>query len=433
MSRSTSTMLLTAVLSLAACGGGSSPPGSGTLDTTFASPAGYVSLSIPGVLGTRGVEVAVQPDGRIVVAGRWITFASDDVLVARFTADGRLDATFGQGGVFTYAGAGGVADTALGLALQPDGNILVAGYVNAVAASRRDVLVLRLTPGGRLDPTFGTGGVFTYDGGASGTDLGFAVRVQVDGKIVVAGEAAGTGGQDALLLRLTPAGALDPTFASGGVFLYSGASSALDRFFDLRVLSSGAIVATGTSGETALVVKVDEQGQLDPTFGTAGAVTLSIPSGARTLGYAICIQADGKLVVAGTAGPPAEGLDAVAARLLPSGSLDTTFAAAGWFIHQLPGKEDDAVFACDVRPDGTILLGGTLVVDELDRAAAFRLTSAGVLDPSFGAGGVSLQSMSSTGYTTGIGMAVQADGKILLVGSSEQAAGEELLLMRLLP
>lgn len=99
----------------------------------------------------------------------------------------------------------------------------------------------------------------------------------------------------------------------------------------------------------------------------------------------------------------------------------------------MPGKEDDAFFACDVRPDGSILLGGTVEANVLASAAVLRLTSAGALDAGFGAGGVSLQSLSSTGTTEGNGMAVQADGKNLLAGFSQQAGGEELFLMRLLP
>jgi len=210
---------LMAWLALMMLGGcGSDDPVKGcALDRSFNAPNGYAILpSIAGVgVSTGGVEAAVQPDGRIVVAGLRSGPLGDDVLVLRYTADGLLDASFGAGGIATFNGSGVGNDRALGLALQPDGKILVAG--ESATALSQDALILRLLPNGTLDTSFAGQGVFLFNGPVGGLDRFFDVKVQADGKVLAAGSSAGVTGVDILLVRLDPGGAPDASFGAGAV------------------------------------------------------------------------------------------------------------------------------------------------------------------------------------------------------------------------
>jgi uncharacterized delta-60 repeat protein len=158
------------------------PAASGDLDPTFGD-GGRVVFE-PVVTDPTGfpqdpdpTAVAVQPDGRIVVAG-WF---GGSVWAARYTADGQLDPTFGVDGKVT-PGTGTVA----AIAFQPDGRIVLAG---GTGDDTPDVVAFRLTADGKLDPTFGNGGTATVTFDAAGPTLDTAVAAAVlpDGRIVMGG------------------------------------------------------------------------------------------------------------------------------------------------------------------------------------------------------------------------------------------------------
>jgi uncharacterized delta-60 repeat protein len=127
--------------------------------------------------------VLVQPNGRIVVAGGGA--AASSFCVARLRINGALDTTFGSGGkrVIDF---GGADESAYGAALQPDGKIVVAGYTQA----DEDVAVARINANGSLDAAFGAAGKATVDFGAA--TFGNAVALQPNGRVVVAGQRTGT-------------------------------------------------------------------------------------------------------------------------------------------------------------------------------------------------------------------------------------------------
>jgi uncharacterized delta-60 repeat protein len=152
-------------------------------------------------------DLAIQPDGRAVVAG----WGNDDLQIDRFLASGGLDPSWGSGGVVVLEG--GTAGAANALALQPDGKVVVVGGVDT--NTDPGLLVARLLPDGRLDPDFGFDGEVlirtdTYFGDLS------AVAIGPGGSIVAAGD-IGSGQQDVVVLRLTPDGDLDPTFGDEGI------------------------------------------------------------------------------------------------------------------------------------------------------------------------------------------------------------------------
>ena len=179
----------------------------GSLDTTF-SADGMVTTGI-GSGPTRGRAVAVQPDGKIVVAGFSQNGSDNDIVVVRYTAAGALDASFGTNGVVTTDIGSDSDDYGMAIALQSNGRIVVAGR------SDGDFAVLRYTAAGALDTSFSGDGKATTDIGNNAH--GEAVAVQPDGDIVVAGFSWIGNSFDVVVVRYTAAGALDTSFDSDGM------------------------------------------------------------------------------------------------------------------------------------------------------------------------------------------------------------------------
>ena len=155
---------------------------SGALDTSFGG-VGKVSTAF----GGDETAMALQADGKIVMAGG----SANNFLLARYNADGSLDAGFGDGGLVTTDVGNGAADEARGVAIQSDGKIVVVGYVFASHIPGNpinfDFALVRYNTDGSLDTSFGDGGKVTTDFNGLG-DRAFAVAIQPDDKIVVVGE-----------------------------------------------------------------------------------------------------------------------------------------------------------------------------------------------------------------------------------------------------
>lgn len=171
----------------------------GDLDTTFNS-TGIATTTVTSVNDVAN-GVAYQPDGKIVVAG----FGNDgtEFLLVRYTSSGALDTTFGTGGIVRTSFPSGAAISAI--ALQADSKILVGGYI--VSSSQRQFAVARYLISGALDPTFGSAGIFTTPINLLSGDEIFALTTQADGKIVATGSI--DAGAQMGTIRLTSSGNLD--------------------------------------------------------------------------------------------------------------------------------------------------------------------------------------------------------------------------------
>lgn len=263
----------------------------GALDTSFDFD-GRRTLSVAASPGWThlSTKCALQPDGRILVAGT----TTDNVtaaqgFVARLQPDGGLDSSFGDAGVQLLDLATGTPafTVVLDVAVDPSGRVLVAGATNNGAGTVSfDGFVSRLGSNGSLDPGFGTGGTrrVALDQGGSNSDTLRAIALTADGKVVLAGTATtASGGLDALLVRLLADGNFDPEFGTAGraLFGYDGGGSNEDLPDAVAVDAKGRVYAAGSvqvgeqNGDLA-VLRVGSDGLADPGFGSGGWVTFGL-------------------------------------------------------------------------------------------------------------------------------------------------------------
>jgi len=380
-------------------------PYPGPLDPSF-DVDGDVTTTIGSLASAEGV--VVQPDGKIVVAG----YADDSFVVARYDPSGGQDMGFGTGGVVTTP-IGSVYAQANGIALQSDGKIVVAGY--AGNGSDWDFAVARYETNGNLDAGFGTGGVVTTSVG-SDDDMAYAIDVQTDGKIVVAGYANSGSDYDFAVVRYDSDGVPDAGFGTGGVVTTSVGSGS-DYGQGVAIQPNGRIVVAGWSyqglNRILSLVRYTGAGAPDSSFGTNGIVTESIGTGAK--GYAVALQSGGRIVVGGYSYSPGSSNDFTLVRYDSGGDLDATFGNSGVVTTAFGGGSDDRIEAIAIQPDDGIVAAGS---NEGHYVAVAYYGPNGAPVGGFGAGGKANTGIGS--YSDGgNGVALQADGRIVIAGYSK--------------
>ncbi|KAF0172455.1 MAG: hypothetical protein FD161_4034 [Limisphaerales bacterium] len=387
------------------------PAAPGDLDPAFGT--GGKVLTPIGSGNDQGLSVAVQSDGQIVVAGISYSGTNSDFALARYRSTGALDTTFGIGGKVTTP-IGSSQNYGFSVAVQSDGKIVVAG--SAHNGTSLDFALARYTSAGALDPTFGTGGKVTTPI-ASGNDYGFSMALQSDGKIVVAGSAHNGNNKEFALLRYTSTGTLDTTFGTGGkVLTLVGGTDAESH--TVTVQSDGKIVVAGYAFNGLAyydfaLVRYTSTGALDPTFGSGGMVITPFISNSGDYGRSVAVQSDGKIVVAGYT-ENATTTDFALVRYTSAGALDPTFGTGGKVTTPV-GSARAYGLSVALQINGKIIVAGSAGGGTGTDFALVRYTSAGVLDTTFGTGGKVLTPVGS-GDDDGRSVALQGDGKIVMAG-----------------
>lgn len=299
-------------------------------------------------LGTSGAyAVAVAPDGRLLAAGTTASGASAAFALVRYLPDGRLDRDFGSGGLVVTDFDPALDDVASALVLLDDGRFVAAGR------SGDRFALARYRPDGSPDPTFGTGGLV-----ATGRWLtaGLAARLDADGRIVVAGQGGEAGGPyDLATVRYLPDGRLDPSFGDGGMVRTDlGASG--EWAASLLLSPDGGVVVAGSSGSSFALVRYRADGTPDADFGTGGVVTAGPHIGS---GRAVLSDAAGRLMVVGEQLVVGGQREVALARYQPDGTLDASFGSSGVVgTDVLPGRHDGA-WAATQLPGGGVVVTGT--------------------------------------------------------------------------
>jgi len=398
----------------------------GDLDTTFGTDGKVITTVGVPTTANLAYSIAIQSDGKIVVAGEARNgFNNSDFAVVRYNTDGSLDTSFGQGGKVTTA-IGSADDVALSVALQPDGKIVVAGVSDN--GSNFDFAIARYNMDGSLDTNFGTGGKVTTEVGYRYA-IAFSVAIQSDGKIVVAGGLP-SGESYAALVRYNADGTLDTNFGTDGKVTQYLGPVGIGSFLSVALHSDGKIVVAGYSYNNVdydfALARYDTDGSLDTTFGTDGNVITAIDDDEKA--YSVALQSDGKIVVAGQRSNSGGNFDFALVRHNTDGSLDTNFGTGGKVTTEV-GSYDDYAHSVALQPDGKIVVAGFSDNGSNFDFAIARYNMDGSLDTSFGTGGkVTTEVGSYDDYAYSV--ALQPDGKIVVAGCGGLDNGCNFSLVR---
>jgi uncharacterized delta-60 repeat protein len=457
----------------------------GTLDSSFGTTGKVFTDFGQSVSGS---AMAIQADGKILVAGSYFANGRGDFALARYNTNGSLDTTFGGTGTIITDAGGGAA--AYSLTLQAGGLITAAGQGGA-DSGHFEFAIVRYTTNGTLDGTFGTGGkVFTQIGSsaqanASGIQLGNNT-VQNPDKLVVAGQSStagfvvarynlngtldtnfngsgivstpiasadfatslftqGSGIQPRKITvggyskvganfqfsaaRYTTTGALDTTFGGGtGKVLLPIGGAVDDEAYEI-LYAAGQIVMAGVTGENTdnsdfAVARLNSDGSPDVTFGTNGIVTIDVLDRSSSAN-AVAIQSDQKIVVAGSAD---NGLNEVfaLARYNPDGSLDNSFGSSGKVTTDVSTGSAVAK-AVQIQTDGKIVAAGYSGTNR--HFAVVRYNPNGTLDTAFGGTGKVTTDIGSTDDEVN-SLQIQSDGKIVAAGLNQSGGYNDYALAR---
>jgi uncharacterized delta-60 repeat protein len=420
----------------------------GSLDTKFGT-GGEVLTGFGPDSFSSATSIAIARDGRIIVAGTSTIGGTNNFAVARYNTDGSLDTKFGTGGESTTNfGPGTGVFTENGVAIQPNGQIVLAGTVaNFTGTFTEDFGLARFNSNGILDQGFGTGGLVTTGFGTSNafSVAGIALEPGTNA-IVVAGTVNDPSfTQDFALVRYKASnGSLDTSFGTGGEVITASAPSTTSSAAGIAIQpNNGAIVVTGTTSgfdsnsnffeDLTLARYRASNGSLDTSFGAGGEVLTGFGPGSRTTASGVAIQADGKIVAAGSVSFTSGGTVAgfAVARYLSSGSLDRSFGKGGEVITNVPGPSSDVAAGEAIQADGKIVVVGTASVFGPDGAidqdfALTRFNSDGSVDTHFGNNGSVLTDF-GTGTNQAVAVTIQADGKIVVVGTIQGSINGEFV------
>lgn len=401
------------------------PTGSaGTLDTSFGAN-GYTLTDVPGGLGFGATGLARQSTGKLVQVGTGDTGAIH-TKVLRYLADGKLDAGFGSAGVLTLPDMpAGNEFYGVAVAIDALDRMVIAGQVKDAGTGEYRLGVVRLTPDGAVDTTFGSGGWVDLTVGTDGYVAPHAVSIAGDGSIYVAGYTIHSGQSAVALAALDASGASQAGFGTGGVVVDQpdgrsfGASG--------MALTAAGLVLVGGDADGPVVVRYTTTGTVDPSF-DGGHVLVMAPGGAYARGSAQAIveQADGRLVTAGyVEKADNSGTCLIAQRLTAAGAADASFGTGGTTVvcnNTYSGAEAVAVDA-----DGVYAAGHAYSTSQSSILLA-RFTAAGALDPTFDGGTFS---HSAAGDSYAQTMLLQ-DGNPVLGGSGTTGSTNQFLIERVL-
>ena len=398
----------------------------GILDTRFGD--GGLVLTDLTAGEDEGVAMAVQRDGKLLVGGEVGDEDSYDLdlAVARYNLDGSLDTTFDNDG-WVRTDLDGWNDSASDVIVQPDGKILLSG------ASRGDFALVRYNSDGSLDDTFGVDGWVRTDCGSFEDETKAIAYQPEDGKIIVAGYALDGLQYNFALVRYNPDGSLDTGFGVSGL-VTTDLTGDQDQAQALVIQPDGKIVLAG-SVKRAIpyyrdfgLVRYLPDGTIDPSFGINGRVITDF-NGGRDFAYAITLQSDGMIVVAGTAQEGADGdYEFALARYTPTGSPDTSFSGDGKVTADFNGGDDEA-YAITLQPDGKVIAAGYAFNGLSLDFAVVRYLSNGSLDTNFSGDGLVLTDF-VIGDDKGLAVVLQLDGKIVVAGNAFNGLNIDFALVR---
>jgi uncharacterized delta-60 repeat protein len=354
-------------------------------------------------------DIATFPDGRLVVVGFTGIMAEKFALVC-YTANGSFDPNFGQGGVVTTQ----ISENDRAVAVATQGNKIIVLGDSFTFAEKRFFSLARYDANGNLDPTFGSNGIVMTNipGSLNETPADVAVHPE-DGKIVVVGTAPGDESKG-IAIRYLADGNLDASFGSGGVREINYQPDDVEA--SAVAIHNGKIIIGGRLNAKFWVTRLLQDGSTDSVFNVLGYISLSFPDSSSGRLNAIAVQADGKIVLAGTAFHPNALPDFALARVSSSGFIDGNFGDLGRVVTDFDGFFDSGQDVT-LQADGKIIVVG-LTSNPANGTNSFgvaRYNQNGSLDQGFQDGGKIRTPFNDAPAAEAV--ALKQDGNIVVAGN----------------
>lgn len=375
----------------------------GTPDIAYSADG--KQLTYHGSNDLRTAAVSLQPDQKIIMAGFDGTqyFQTTNTLIVRYTAEGNLDKTYNKTGGQIYVFKYGETVFTSGIS-QPDGKFISAGYT--WNGTDHDFLVVRYNIDGSLDKTFSGDGIQITNVNAS-SNINIAVALQKDGKIVISGSSKNNVNLDFALVRYNNDGTLDNTFSGDGILISDFGGNEYPRA--LAIQADGKIVIAGSIDSRLAVARYNADGSIDAGFGDGGK---NVDAWGRGHATSVAIDGNGKIVVSGVG----EEDNGAILRFSTDGSLDQTFGDNGVIQRNSRDFVYDTHIA--IQKDNKILFAGIEAYDvregREENVFLLRYNTNGNLDLTFSEdGGLSLP-LPYDSFAASPSVALQTDGKIIL-------------------
>jgi uncharacterized delta-60 repeat protein len=374
-------------------------------------------------------HVLPLPNGDVLVSGYTGYPTNTQNHIIRLNSKGELVPSFGNQGQITLNLGGSIIRDLIAL---PGGKILAV--VRQVATPI--ISLVRLQSNGSLDTTFGGDGIMGVDNLPSNFDGITGMALDPEGRIVIAGSVT-TGGSVAVL-KFTQDGYPDTTFSGDGMakpYVVAGADSVTMAVQQDGKIVIAGYVSAGVDNYNLMVCRVLTDGNLDSSFASAGKLVLDLHGG-MDAANAICIRPNGKIVVAGyTRTQPGNNDEydkSLFVGLDQNGALDNSFGSGGIVEIDVSNAHEE-IIAVNLMPDGRIIAGCRAVVGGGWLFAALRLMPDGIPDSTFGSGGiVQIPNPDTYVYARADCMARDASGGILVIGLANTQVGQDGMLVRLL-
>lgn len=408
---------------------------SGTLDPSFSSD-GFISTTTG--FDNEARAVAVQPDGKVLVAGYGLISPGYDFVIWRFNANGTLDYSFSGNGQANTQFAPNLNCEGRSLRLLEDGRFLVAGWTNIPGEYFRRMAVARYLPDGDLDETFGDEGLAILAPDTNHNDA-FSMVVQPGGRILLGGYAQATQPRRGAIVGLLPDGAVDSTFGSDGrVILDWGMHTEIAA---LALHPDGDILAGGHTTydsdgdvDSLFVARFDQDGSPQNDFGNEGVVRWELTQDSTEVLTDLQVHPDGLILAAGHSSfipftTPES--DPVVWAFNEDGSWNTAFGTNGRAQVSNTTQEQRA-HAMTIDPLGRIVLAGFSDVSGLPGLLIVRLTAQGQLDSGFGNSGFATPEITANMEDIANAVALQPDGKVVVAGWTNVAGYRNFLTARIL-
>jgi uncharacterized delta-60 repeat protein len=383
-------------------------------------------------------SVLIQSSGKIVLAGQITVSGKLMMGLIRYQIDGSLDPTFGNGGVATAEPPGALQSVVADAVLQRDDSIVVSGNFSDPVVGRSTV-VARFSRDGALDPMFATGGMWTTRlasvPATSSSEYACGIAMDaLDRPVVVGFAITASGPADMHLFRFLTNGSLDSGFGTGGHVVADFGGD--DTAWDVTGLPDGGVavaVTTLPGPGTAKVVKYTAAGVLDSGFGAAGIA--SLPYGDPYVGInRIAASPDGKILAAGSTTYSGFTNNVAVWRLTPGGQLDPAFGTGGMAITDYQSRNDVA-YGTAVSADGRIVVVGNTRPGDVSPSdfLVIGYLADGTVDPTFGVGGFLAVDFFG-GFNCAYGVAFDAVGRVVVAGHAYNGGtNQEFALLRYWP